>query len=95
MQQGEERSRSALGEAKSLGNSGDDQVGVADGSERNGRDAISKVLPQSVGHLEGQAGFADPAGAGEGEQAHLGAAQEATGGYYLLLAPNQRGQLGG
>ncbi len=84
--------RSALFEFKHLGNGGNYQVRVANGSERDKRNAVSEIVEQAGGDLEGQAGFADATDAGEGEEAHLGAAQEGASVCHFLFAPNQRGQ---
>src|SRR5215471_15694095 len=54
-----------------LSDGGNDQVGVADRSQLDERDAIGKVVEELSGDLQNQAGFADTASPGEGHQTHL------------------------
>ncbi len=54
-----------------LGDGSNDQVSIANGSQRDEADPISKLIEQVSGYLEPQARFADAAGACEGHQAHL------------------------
>src|SRR5207248_2287859 len=91
----EQGPRCSLFEIEGLGDGGDDQGGVAEGGERNEVDAIGKVSEQVGGDLQGQAGFAAAAGAGEGEEADLGATQEGTDSRYLMLAPKEGRELCG
>src|SRR6266567_3562998 len=92
-EQVQQGSRSALFDAKCLGDGGNNQVGVADGSERDKRDTVSEIVEHVGGDLEGEAGFADTAGAGEGHETHVWASQEGTSCCHLLLAADQRGEL--
>src|SRR6266571_6388236 len=78
-----------------LSNRRQNQVGVAEGSQRDEVDAIGEVVEELARTCERQACFAHTACAGEGHQAHLRAAQESTQGCYLVLAPNQRREGGG
>src|SRR5258708_28899539 len=78
-----------------MGNGRNDQLGIADGGERDETDAIGEVVKEIGRYVQGQAGFADAARAREGEQAHLWTPQQVTGSSSLLLAPDQWGELGG
>ena len=55
---------------KRLGDGGEDQRRVADGSEIDEDDAVGEVQRQVGSDLQGQAGLADTAGTGERQHAH-------------------------
>ena len=57
--------------AQHLGDGGQDEVGVDNRSQRDKVDAVDKVVKQVGGRLQRKARLADPAGTGEGEQAHI------------------------
>ncbi len=45
-----------------------------------------------LGHAQGEAGLADAAGAGQGQEAHVGAAQQLDSRVHLPFAADERGQ---
>ena len=54
------------------------------------------MQPRDVGHEpQGEPGLTDAAGAGDGQEAKIGAAQERLGQGKLALAADQRGHRGG
>jgi hypothetical protein len=57
--------------------------------ERDEAGAVGEVRREPVGELERQPGLADPAGAGEGEQADLWVGQELGGGGEVMVATQQ------
>ena len=52
------------------------------------KDAIMEVIEQVSRHLQPQAGFADAASTGKGQQVHIWTPQERTRNRHLLFAPN-------
>ncbi len=72
---------------------GSDQVRIADRGERNKMSAARKVLDQAARHFYGETGFADPARAGDRDQAHISTQQKFLSGGYILLPPHQPGPL--
>src|SRR5690348_1788458 len=77
-QEVQQRLSSGVLESERLGDGGNDQVGIADGSQRDEAHPVGKVSQQVRGDLQRQACFADAAGASEGQQAHLWSAQQTT-----------------
>jgi hypothetical protein len=69
-----------------------DERGVAHGGEGDEPDAVREGVGGRRGHRERQAGLADAAGAGQGQQAHVVAAQQRGGVGDLALAADQRRQ---
>jgi hypothetical protein len=61
----------ALSNAKRLRDARGDERRIADGGKGNEPDAVGEVGSGFFGSCEGQAGFADAARAGEGQQTHL------------------------
>src|SRR6266568_6854787 len=87
-------SLSSLFDPERLGDSGDNQVRIANGSQRDEADTAGKVIEQVSRYLQAQAGFADAAGTRQGHKAHLWLPQKGTCCLYLLFASNQWGELG-
>jgi hypothetical protein len=58
---------SRFSKSERLGDGGNDQGGIAHGSQRNEEDAISKACSYLGCYLQRQAGLADTAWAGERE----------------------------
>ena len=59
-----------------LRNRGGHETRIADGRQGDQEGAIGKVINHVCRHLQAQAGFAGPAGAGEGEQADVFTSQQ-------------------
>ena len=87
----QERPPAQLVEAEGLADGRQDEAGVLDGGQRDKADAVAEVVAQGRCHLQGQAGLADAAGAGEGEQADLLAQQLLPDGGDRLGAADQTG----
>ena len=64
-----------LADAQGPGDRAEDERGVADRRQRD-EDDVGNDVVELGRRREGDARFADPAGAGQGEQAHVGTAQE-------------------
>src|SRR2546425_676106 len=82
-----------LFETKRLGDSGNDQVRIAHGSQRDEAGAVCKGIDQVSRYLQTQARFANTARAREGYEAYLWPSQEGRYCLYLFFASNQRGEL--
>src|SRR6266566_873498 len=87
------RSLSSFLDPQGLSKSGNDQIGIANGSQWDEADAVRIVIEQVSRHLQTQARFADTAYTREGHQAHLWALQEGPHLRHLLPASNQGGEL--
>src|SRR5262249_49771417 len=72
-------------ETKRLADGGDDQVGVADGSQGNEKDAIEEVVTQRGGYLYAQAGLADATRTRQGEETYLWAREQLADLCHFLL----------
>ena len=66
-----ERLVAGLAHAEGLGDGGGDQVGVGDRGEGDEPDAVRERVGNRRGDLEGEAGLADAAGAGQRQQADV------------------------
>ena len=73
----------------------EDEGGVADRGQRHEGDAVREVAGEVPGQPEGQPRLADPAGAGQGDEAHVVAAAAARRRRDLALAADQARQRGG
>ncbi len=65
-----------LVQAQRLGDRGEHERGVAHGGEGDEDDAVGEGVAQGAGDFDGQAGLADAAGAGAGDERDLGTAQQ-------------------
>jgi hypothetical protein len=81
-----------LGHAQGPGQDRGDQPGVGHRGQVGEEGAVTEAGPQPLGDVEGQAGLAGPAGAGEGEQPGLAEEPHGLGG--LVLPAHERGELG-
>ncbi len=79
-------------DAERLGEGGGDEFGVGDRREGDEADAVGEAAGDRLGDLQGEAGLADAAGAGQGQEADPGLAEEAGDGRDLALAPDERGE---
>src|SRR5437588_5052927 len=86
-------SLSSFFDPERLGDSGDNQVRIANGSQRDEADTVGKVIEQVSRYLQAQACFADTAGTRQGHKAHLWLLQKGTCRLYLLFSSNQWGEL--
>ena len=71
---------------------GSDEGGIAHGGEGDEGDAVAELAGQLGGEPEREAGLADAAGAGQGDEADAGRAQQRRHGGELALPPDQRRQ---
>src|SRR5207249_3479149 len=94
LQRLQQRLAAGLSHAEGLRNRGGDQSGIADGSEIDEEDAVAELIQEIGGDLEGKAGLAGAARAGEGHQAGVVAEEELLHGGELLLSADQRRALG-
>src|SRR5207249_2341223 len=69
---------------------GGNKVRVGQAGEPNKEDAVAKVPHEFFGNFEGKARLADPAGAGQGQQADRPGSKELAALLDLLLSPDQR-----
>ena len=88
-QEVKQRLTGSLFEAERLSNGGHDQLRITDGGQAHEKDAIREVIEQVSRHLQPQAGFADAASTGKGQQVHIWTLQERTRSRHLPSAPNQ------
>src|SRR5438552_1038916 len=79
-----------LSNTKGLGNSRNDQVRIANRSQRHETYSIGKHVHQLCCHLDTQTSFPNAARANECKQTYLWAQQKSTNIPHLLLTPNQR-----
>src|SRR6266568_1525888 len=79
-------------QSERLHQGGKHQVGILNGRERDEADAIREAPLYLGGDGQRQARLAHPAGAGQGEQTHLGTHEQGTGRGDLPLPPNERGE---
>jgi hypothetical protein len=70
----------------------DDEPGLPDRRQADEGDAAGKVQDEPLRHPDRQPRLAHPAGTGEGQQPHLGLAQQILQLGDLALPPHQRGQ---
>jgi hypothetical protein len=75
--------------AKGLGNRGNNQGGIAQGSQGDETDAIGEVIAQFGSDAERHPGFANATCARERHQARLWPSQERTGRCHFPFAPNE------
>ncbi len=68
----------------------DHVAGIPDGLERHEDDAVRELVGRRRGDRLGEPGLADPAGAGDGEQADVVPAQQRGGFGDALVTPDQR-----
>ncbi len=89
---------SRLVQTKRLGDGREHEVGIADGSQGHQAHPVREVGGEVCCRREQQAGFADAAWTGEGEQTHLGSTEQGRELGALLLAAKQgsewNGQIG-
>ena len=83
---------SALRQTECVYDRGDDQVGVANGDQRDETGALVKLLQQLGPKRQGESRLADPRSAGECHQPHLRTRQPGTRCLEFLLAPDQGGE---
>ena len=83
---------SGFPQAERLGDRCHDPHGIAHRGERHEAGPIGEIVQQRLRHRQPQACFAHTTGPREGQQAHLGTAQERAGRCQLVLAPDQRGE---
>ena len=83
-----------LGDTENAGDGGRHDGGVAYDRQVDEEDAVSEVLQQIGGKLQAEACLARAAGAGQGEQAHVGPAQQGQAVGHLLVATDEGGQSG-
>ena len=62
---------SYFAQVECLGNSGHDELGIADGSQVHKIHAISEQFTEFGCYLQSQAGFATAAGSGKRQQTHV------------------------
>jgi hypothetical protein len=79
-------------EPKRVGDGRHDEFGVTDGGQRNEPHAVGKDrrLGEIGCDLEGQAGLADAAEAGQGDEAHLGTSEQVADGRQVPLPSHER-----
>src|SRR5713226_2713621 len=92
LQKIQKRLFSSFFDPQCLSNSSNNQVRIANGSQRDEADAFGKLIRQLSRHLQTQARFANAAGTREGHEAYLRASQEGTHCLYLLFASDQWGE---
>jgi hypothetical protein len=85
----DERVLGELVHAEHAGKGRHDVARVADGRQWHVEHPIWEIVQELGAHLEGQARLAGAAGAGQGEQAHVGAGQELDHLGTLYLAPDK------
>src|SRR5215467_6457094 len=73
-----------------LGNSWDDQIGIADHGERNKADTIRKNAPEVCRYLKSQARFPNAARPGQREQAYIRTLKKGSGRPDILRASEKR-----
>ena len=78
--------------AERAGQQRGDERGVASLRQRDEAHAVGEVRPRGQQHLDGEPGLADPAGAGEREQADLRVEQAGKDRGELVLASDQAGR---
>ena len=85
-----ERTAAHIAQAERLGDSGDDEGGVADRRQVDERDPVGKGRGDVLGDPEGEAGLADAAGTGQGQEANVVPQQEVADSGHLSLASDER-----
>src|SRR5579864_5195981 len=86
---------SHLAQSERLGDGREHEVGIADSSQGHKADAVCKVGREVVCGRQQEAGFADTAWTGEGEQTHLRATEQGRESGEFMLAAKQRGERNG
>ncbi len=83
-----------LAQTQRLGDGGDDETRLAEGVEGHEPDPVRERIGHLGRDLDGQPGLANPAGAGEGQQADVGAEQQGGGRGSLALAADEGSERG-
>ena len=89
-----QRTAAHLAQTQRLSDGGDDEIRLAKGVEGHEPDPAREHIGHLGRDLNGQPGLANPTGAGEGQQADVGADEQGSGGGGLALAANEGSEWG-
>jgi hypothetical protein len=82
-------------QAQRLGDGREDELRLADGGERNKANTVGEAVRYVSGDLEGEAGLADAAGAGQRDEPDIVLFQKTVDGRHLRLTSDQRRERNG